>query len=139
MFRNFVDLSRTLVPGIGEPAGHPPTEIKEFQTHQSHKRSNSCLFYSIHCGTHVDTPYHFYENGKKVEELDLNRFIGQGVLVNLENKIKEATPINLTQILSESSLSTMTDDDLLETVVLIYTGWGSNYGYANYYQNNPYP
>lgn len=138
LHRNFVDLSRTLVPGIGEPAGHPPTEIKEFQTHETHKRSNACIFYSIHCGTHIDTPYHFYKNGKKVEELDLSRFIGRGVLVDLEDKIKESAPITLAQILTESKLSTMKDEELSESVLLIYTGWGRNYGNVNYYQNNPY-
>lgn len=29
-----------------------------------------------HNGTHVDAPFHFYENGKTIEETDLERYIG---------------------------------------------------------------
>lgn len=29
-----------------------------------------------HNGTHVDAPYHFYENGKTIHEIDLEKFIG---------------------------------------------------------------
>lgn len=29
-----------------------------------------------HNGTHVDAPYHFYKDGKGIDEVDLNKFIG---------------------------------------------------------------
>ncbi len=29
-----------------------------------------------HNGTHVDAPYHFYENGKTIDQVDLERFVG---------------------------------------------------------------
>ena len=29
-----------------------------------------------HNGTHVDAPYHFYDNGKTIDEVDLDKFIG---------------------------------------------------------------
>ena len=29
-----------------------------------------------HNGTHVDAPFHFYENGKTIEKTDLERYIG---------------------------------------------------------------
>lgn len=30
-----------------------------------------------HNGTHIDAPYHFYKDGKTVDQLDLNRMIGK--------------------------------------------------------------
>lgn len=30
-----------------------------------------------HNGTHIDAPYHFYNNGKTVDQIDLSRFIGK--------------------------------------------------------------
>ncbi len=136
--RKYVDLSRILEPGVGEPGGHPKTRIEEFQNHAEHGRSNSCLSYSIHCGTHVDTPFHFYENGKKVDEMDIDRFHGKGVLVNLEKKVEAAKAITLEQIFSESNLAKMGVDELSDTVVLINTGWGKNFGNEKYYSENPY-
>ena len=29
-----------------------------------------------HNGTHVDAPYHFYDNGKTIDQVDLERFVG---------------------------------------------------------------
>ncbi|MBR1567225.1 MAG: cyclase family protein, partial [Oscillospiraceae bacterium] len=29
-----------------------------------------------HNGTHVDAPYHFYNDGKTIDQVDLDRFIG---------------------------------------------------------------
>lgn len=29
-----------------------------------------------HNGTHVDAPYHFYKNGKTIDEVELHRFVG---------------------------------------------------------------
>ena len=29
-----------------------------------------------HNGTHVDAPYHFFENGRSIDELDINSFVG---------------------------------------------------------------
>lgn len=37
-----------------------------------------------HNGTHVDAPYHFYDDGKKINEIDLNAFIGK-CFVTFEN------------------------------------------------------
>ena len=30
-----------------------------------------------HNGTHVDAPYHFYNDGKKIDEVELTRFVGK--------------------------------------------------------------
>lgn len=35
---------------------------------------------SEHCGTHLDAPYHFYENGWKLEDIPLERMIVEGKL-----------------------------------------------------------
>ena len=30
-----------------------------------------------HNGTHVDAPYHFYNDGRTIDQVDLDRFIGR--------------------------------------------------------------
>ncbi|KAL1494444.1 hypothetical protein ABEB36_010042 [Hypothenemus hampei] len=39
-----------------------------------------------HGGTHFDAPYHFYQNGLKVSEIDGFRLFGKGALVNLTDE-----------------------------------------------------
>lgn len=36
----------------------------------------SALSMCVHNGTHVDAPFHFYNDGKKIDEVDINRFVG---------------------------------------------------------------
>lgn len=38
---------------------------------------------STHIGTHVDAPYHFLDNGKRILDLDINRYIGKCKVVDL--------------------------------------------------------
>lgn len=38
---------------------------------------------STHTGTHIDAPYHFDEQGKKVFQLDLGRYVGPARVIHL--------------------------------------------------------
>lgn len=40
-----------------------------------------------HNGTHVDAPWHFIEDGKKIDELDLSVLIGEATVVTLEGNV----------------------------------------------------
>ena len=54
--------------------------------------STKLLVMEDHTGTHVDSTYHFYDGqhrgprGKTIEELPLERFAGEGVLVDVSFK-----------------------------------------------------
>ncbi len=37
---------------------------------------------TTHVSTHIDAPYHFISNGKKLDEFDIEKFVGNGVLVD---------------------------------------------------------
>ena len=39
---------------------------------------------STHLGTHIDAPFHFDEDGKKIIELDLDLYIGPALLVKID-------------------------------------------------------
>ena len=43
-----------------------------------------------HNGTHVDTPYHFIESGKRVDELDLSVFVGDAYVARQEGDVTAA-------------------------------------------------
>ena len=38
---------------------------------------------SSHMGTHIDAPYHFVENGKRLNEIPLERLIGKATVVEI--------------------------------------------------------
>lgn len=40
-----------------------------------------------HNGTHLDAPFHFYAGGKTIEQLELNKCVGQAVVVACEGDV----------------------------------------------------
>ncbi|RIW32257.1 arylformamidase [Bacillus salacetis] len=42
--------------------------------------------FSAHTGTHIDAPFHFDDNGRKVAELPLENFFGRALVVEISGK-----------------------------------------------------
>src|SRR3989338_577419 len=42
----------------------------------------------VHTGSHVDAPYHILENGKKIDEMPLDRFMGKAIVIDF-TKVKD--------------------------------------------------
>jgi arylformamidase len=56
--------------------------------------NESRLEIDLHTGSHVDAPYHFLENGKTIEKISLERFMGECVVLDftkVKDKITEKT------------------------------------------------
>ena len=49
----------------------------------------------VHTGSHVDVPYHILENGKKVDEMDLGRFMGKCVVLDFTKEKNSITENSL--------------------------------------------
>lgn len=46
------------------------------------------LKFSSHCGTHIDAPYHFDENGITIDQIPLDSLIGNATVYDIKNKEK---------------------------------------------------
>lgn len=46
------------------------------------------LTMSTHTGTHVDAPYHFVEHGQKAAGLEIERFVGPALVIDLSGREK---------------------------------------------------
>lgn len=86
---------------------------------------------AVHIGTHVDAPCHFIRDGKTIGELDLDRWIGDAVLLHLpKGRFQTVDVADL-----QSHASEIGPGDML----LIRTGWGANWGNHGYYEyEHPY-
>ncbi len=55
-------------------------------------QGNSCnvseLKFGSHCGTHIDAPYHFEENGIKIDQIPLDYLVGNATVFDVKNKEK---------------------------------------------------
>jgi kynurenine formamidase len=81
-----IDLSHTLHDDIQVYPGDPLPSIKRGLTHEKDYCHVDVLTLGSHTGTHIDAPYHFLKEGKKIDELPVQRFVGKGVLVDVSAK-----------------------------------------------------
>ncbi len=73
---------------------------------------------NVHTGTHVDAPFHFFPEGKTVDQIPVERWQGDAVLVDLRGKLDLHQGI-LPEDLAEYDALIKED-----TIVLLNTGWG---------------
>jgi arylformamidase len=95
-----IDISRRLENGMPVWPGDTP-----FQYEVSWSKADSgsvnvgSLSMSAHTGTHVDAPFHFDDNGKRIIELDLDLYIGPVRVIDMTEKdsigAKDLKDINL--------------------------------------------
>jgi len=79
---------------------------------------------TTHSGTHTEVPAHFLEHGKSLEQIPVERFIGEGIVIDLSNKVKPGKPIEL------SAVKDCYDDEIKKgDVVMLYTGWSKKRGF----------
>ena len=43
----------------------------------------------VHMGTHVDAPRHFYADGPGMDEIPLERMMGEGVVIHLDKSVND--------------------------------------------------
>jgi len=124
----WVDLSQ---PFSGEMPYAESLPAPEFETVRDVDDDRiNVQYYSAptHVGTHVDAPRHFISGGKTIDELPLDRFAGEGVVLN----VSKDEPAEITVDDVESAPGTVQADD----IVLLYTGWEDKYGTPEY---DPHP
>ncbi|MEH7437789.1 arylformamidase [Neobacillus drentensis] len=81
------DISRKLENGMPVWPGDTPFQYDvSWPMEESGSVNVGRLELSTHTGTHVDAPFHFDNNGKRIIELDLNLYIGPARVVDMEGK-----------------------------------------------------
>ena len=77
------DISRdTLTCPVFE--GDPETEVRTLQSIETDICNLSAVSISVHAGTHIDAPLHFWEDGSSVDDLRLNTFYGKCTVISVE-------------------------------------------------------
>jgi kynurenine formamidase len=84
-----------------------------------------------HTGTHVDAPFHFIPEGPVLEGTDLDRFIGNGVIVDV-------TGHEARQPITPGDLEPYEDHLGPGVVVALRTGWSDRFLGTDRYLDHPY-
>ncbi|ODM96577.1 Kynurenine formamidase [Orchesella cincta] len=96
---------------------------------------------SEHTSTHIDAPYHFNKNGRKLHEIPFEDLLNvPGVMIDIFDKVNKIRDGKL--VVRQNYV--VTRQDIMEweakngkiphgAVVLLYTGWGMRWGDNNAY------
>lgn len=114
-----VDDSTPVYPGDPEPSFTPATTIAEDGYNVQHVRMGT------QTGTHLDAPYHFLDDGARVEDLDLALLCGPAVVVDVRGK-PPRTPITWDDLAPQAGA-------LRPGVILVlHSGWSEHWGTPTY-------
>jgi arylformamidase len=88
---------------------------------------------STHQGTHLDVPFHFYDDGQTVDQMPLDRFYGPAVLIDLApgSSLPARTPITLDRLREHQG-------KFQPGAKVIYrTGWDRMFGRPEFFSEFP--
>jgi arylformamidase len=125
-----VDLTLPMtVEGMSVIAGNKGLELHALRSHDPDGRSSQRIAMSLHLGTHLDAPFHFDPDGVTMEEVDLNKFYGPGICLDL--RASKDRRLELPEGLDT--------DELTDKIVLLSVGWSDRvFGKGAYYEEGPY-
>ncbi len=132
----FVDLSHTIEHGMitykGLPAPVIADHLSRDQSRAHYAEGTEFQIGTItmvaNTGTYLDTPYHRFDGGGDLADLDLARLAGlEGVLIRVTGLGRRAI-----------SRDAFSDLDLRGKAVLVHTGWDAHWRTDKYFENHPF-
>ncbi len=101
-----IDISKGIFTTPVYPGDPEPEVSKIAEINKGDDFNLSLLKVSLHTGTHIDAPSHFFETGKTIDQLPLEMFIGKAQVKRIENlqNIDEAKDIKILLIKGNQEL-----------------------------------
>jgi len=128
-----IDLSHPLEGGQRVFPEDPPISVEIHHTIDSIGYNLTKVSLSSHQGTHLDAPYHFFDNGETVDQIDLHRFYGPATVVDLApgGALEARTP------LTAQSFEPHADLFQPGARILYRTGWDRMFGRPEFFTDSP--
>ena len=127
-----IDLTLTISSSIPTFPESPKPQFILWSNLKNDGYNLELLFLSSHTGTHIDAPYHFVKNGIKINEIPLDRLIGNAILIK-SRKTKNTAITKSDITLFEKKNGVIPDN----TSVFFFTGWQKELKKNNYFTENP--
>lgn len=127
-----IDLTLTISQNIPSFPGSPKPHFIPWAKIKKEKYNLEMLFLSTHTGTHVDAPYHFIKNGKKIHQIESGRFLCSAILIRVAGKPNyRITKNDIIQFESKNGPISA------KSAVIFYTGWNENLSKRDFFEKNP--
>ena len=127
-----LDLTLKISPQLPSFPGSPQPRFISWGTNENDGYNLELLFLSSHAGTHMDAPFHFIDNGLKIDGIPLERLTRNAILFRIKKRANQA----------------ITKKDILEfekkrgkiptnSTIIFETGWYKNLLKKFYFEKNP--
>ena len=127
-----IDLTLTVSEKIPTFPGSPKPHFIEWETIAKDGYNLELLFLSTHTGTHIDAPFHFVKNGKKIHEIAPERLVNEAVLIRIGKNSNRS--ISKTDIQNFEQKNGKIENG---STVIFHTGWQKNLNKEFYFSENP--
>ncbi|MBP1970639.1 arylformamidase [Virgibacillus natechei] len=109
---NWIDISQPLTNDIAQFPGDTPFSYSPTFTKEETGSANiGQMTASLHIGTHIDAPFHYDSDGKTVEQLNIDHYIGKAMVIDVSHTnwitadvLQEFEWENVTRVLLHTSL-----------------------------------
>ncbi|MBI5378061.1 MAG: cyclase family protein [Thaumarchaeota archaeon] len=127
-----VDLTLTISQDIPSFPGSPKPHFIPWAEIKKEKYNLEMLFLSTHTGTHVDAPYHFIKNGKKIHQIGPERFLCDAILI----RVKGVPNYRITK---NDIIQFERKNGVIPTgsAVIFHTGWNEEFPKRGFFEKNP--
>ena len=131
-----IDLSHPLNPETPVYPGDPPFALTILDSTANAVEAGvrplnvSQIAMNVHCGTHMDAPYHFFGDGATIDEVALERCVGPTMLVKLPESLHGGRIDALHLSPFEAKLRQVSR-------VVLNTGWHRRWGAGDYFSGHP--
>lgn len=113
----FFDLSQPIFAGCPGWPTYPPTVLEQTSTIAVDGFNAERLDLITHTGTHLDVPYHFFADGKRLDEVPASEFQGPAAVLDLR-------PLQPRQAIGPAELERCAGWLRPGDVAILCTGWG---------------
>lgn len=133
--KKILDLSHPIHSATPPWPGWPSVETKfldraRWNTPEFRHVNSSRFSMNVHCGTHMDAPFHFLDEGRTIDQVPLERTVGMATLVRLRGK---------------GTASQITREDLqpweaslrATRKAILHTGWSSRWMQHDFFGEYP--
>ena len=113
-----IDLSQPVFSNCPQyPDKNPrPAQVRWMYIHGVEQVNKEIVEISTHTGTHIDAPFHFFDDGLTIDRVPLERYIGYAYPIDVRGK----EPGSAIEAARSKAVGGMQPGD----VVLFNTGWG---------------
>jgi len=126
---HFIDLSHPLIDRAGAFPNDPKLAVIEFGRVATHKYNITQLVMGTHQGTHLDAMFHFFDDGRTLDQMPLDWFFGPAKVLKLPKSADgEITAEDLQKY-----------ENLLTpgARIILNTGWYRRFGTSEYFEHFP--